>query len=329
MPRNKQPLLGLIGLIGLWGCASSAPRAVWVDLSQLDQPAPRSLPIPAPPAAIQPTAQTVSFAGLPERELFLGDREERFRVARREVRANLRRAYEEVRADFLAGYLGDVREFETRERDDISARERASLEAWSNEVRGVFERIAPLIGTHRFALANLVGFPDPDPDSKRVPLEADRFAQRPFEESKGHRKAIMGLSEEFWKEVASLRSGIEAAAQDDRTRLEVRLAQLEQDAVRRASADAASLTRSDEGEDPMLGPKSTRVPAEAGASAPVLASGARSLPVVPLGSPIARHHWLVSRAKLWAAIHHYQLVDQPRQGADKTREFAVWLDQGR
>lgn len=328
-------LLGLTPLFSLilGGCSHSTP-ALYVDVAAVPldvQPAPPELTIPVAPQP-PPLPLTFALAGEPPatggritnaniarvRAAIVRDRDKSFRAIVRRLHASYVREAEQVRAQKLDA-------FDPVRRRILSD----ALTMISKQYIGYANQVGPKVAK----LAVLVGFPDPDPMSRRKVSTTDGVAIQVAATAKQLRAQITKLSADF--KDFSARTLRDASAETDSKLTDL------MDEVARQLADADA--KANEAAQKQLAQTQSEI-------GPLLADKPPlTLPEVPqttimvrppaLGSDKVRMPESASRALLvadseaqvksdlqvWLAVNRFQLGRKGRD-RDATKEFIAWRD---
>lgn len=178
-------------------------------------------------------------------------------------------------------------------------------------------------------LAAMVGFPDPDPHSKRDPAKATGFRILKLRKAAALRKVLNQQDAAF---LAQLKAILAKAQAETDTQLTALLQQIENeigDVDQRAYDDALrQATAAEENFGPLLAEQpSLTLPPIGGASISVSQPGwQQSLPAntSSVGQPTEAQ--LKDDLRLWLGINRYRL-DMTGRSPDATPQFLLWLSQ--
>jgi hypothetical protein len=313
----------LAALLGVWGCGPD-PDLVYVDLDAVDlresRPAGGGYGFDTETYSLE---QTVPPLG--ETDVFFGSAEERAVAALQVYQQAQREAAQAVLERLRKAYLVEAEQ-------SVAAQEKGveqDYQKWLDEaVEGLYElfvQYAAEIEPVRYELTQIVGFPDPDPRSLKVPLESNEKAYKSFLRARTLREQIIALEAEYEAEVERRLGALQAARDARLAALATTADELRSDALRRAQAEAEKVTQDARTvlEASALDPEA-RLPAVPGASASVN-SGPVSVVPTP-GAPGLRE----TREDVEAQLHvflktyRYRRTRDATLGRNATQEFLEW-----
>lgn len=325
MLRRRTKTFGIL-LIGL-GAASCAPEPdlVYIDLSKVP-------PYPAEQALMpgSASADTISAVGgqleeMPAVEITSGDLAARARLAQEEIRQNSEQLFEELRARLIKGYDAELAVTQAEESQKLADAYQEEVTRIIGEIEEAFRAQAEIIGDYTYDLARIMGFPDPDPKSRRRgTLSSD---PEEFEQAKWLRWEIARLRSECrlmaQRMMADARSDLRAAQAE----LEMDLAFERQDLVAQAEAQARESALQDVNQaiSTVFNPDQMLEPLE-GIST-TIAGETLAPPIWPWIAPKRETLWanrLRDQAKIYAESRGWQLVQKPDGAQNKTQEFIEW-----
>jgi hypothetical protein len=303
---------------------------VSVDLDRLlaREPArPPTVSLPTPPApepaqelnlpAIPPKRVEFSQTDVARLEQRLRERQEQ---ARRELARRLRDFYRREARRFELDQLRALAERDEMRRQELNATLRTVFEQYA-------DRRAPLLAN----LANLAGFPDPNPAGSPPPDSTGNVTRQRLERAQGFREEIRQLDAEFTATVLRLTlAGNDLSAEDQlQTRLAIErfIADLDRRAQEEAQRQVARAIAQIEFDLADL--KGVTLPAVPGRRLRVEGDRAFS-PIAPprpdplLDANVERRKRLESQLKIWLALNRYRLQAGSR---DVTEDFDRWRKQ--
>jgi hypothetical protein len=323
-PRKKptSKLLWL-ALTGVWGCAPD-PELVYVDLAQVE-------PASAPEVENRIVFDTENYAlvsEIPEMEgqsVYIGSAQERAEEALVLFREAQEQAAVAILERLKKAYLAEAALFETSEEAVLDTAYRTWLEEELEAIRTIFVAHAEQVEPLRYRLTRLVGFPDPDPQSARVPLATNERARRNFEAAKALREQIQALVAEFRAEVERRLDAIEARRAERMAWIESRGEVLRGEAIRKAEAeaDAVAQTSLAELERTALDPEAV-LRAVPGAKSSVQSGSARVPPLPDSEGPHETEEDIKTQLDVFLKVHGYRRSTTPSKGRDATKEFLDW-----
>lgn len=312
-----------MALGGVWGCAPD-PALVYVDLDQAA--ALVVAPVEAQVAVGQEAlGSEQAIPDLEQRGLFIGSAAERATEALEIYRQTQEKAAKAVLDRLEKAYALEVDRAERTARAEAAQGYDERLEAMIASLHDVFVDHAEKVGELRYELDRLVGFPDPDPKSLRVPRTSDAQATKRFNDAKAVRDAIQALDDQFRTEVQSRVDALSAAHL-------LRLNQIgvDADADRRLALERAHRDADALAQDALVLLETTALDPNAQlAAVPGAESSVNSGPVA--GRPIAKgadtaetREDLEAQLEVFIKVYRYRLSTRPSEGRDVTQEFLQW-----
>ncbi|MBX7135643.1 MAG: hypothetical protein K1X67_23495 [Fimbriimonadaceae bacterium] len=316
----------LIATLGLAGCASK-PQPVYVDLAAVQM---ESVSAPSTGQSLNsgPGLSSIEvLPALPASSLYMGAAQESLDQAREIREKNRERALREIENRLFEAAKADAKREADLAKAALLPGYNESLDSVYDGARGIFETYAEPAGVFRLRLAETVGFPDPDPESRRQPDALDRTAVRRFERAKMLRETLDNLSSMFWND---FNATLDSANSDYRQKLaqvDVEFVQKQDRLIAEAKEKAKEVLDSD-GEGPGLTALGVtgHLPAQPSATATVKA------PPIPIGTPKPKFpDWksvqtkqLQDELKIWLSINGYRLATKAEGARNATQEFIVW-----
>ena len=325
MRRNR---IALAWVLLAAGCAPG-PIAVRVDTARLlaaETPASDPLPdLPKPPST--GGALTTKVAGLPPD--FLSDPSE---ASTQDVASSIerqqRRARRELERRLRAVYAEQVRQFELDMRRELSGARPAAYDEANRRIRIRFERYAdertPIVAR----LYDIVGFPDPNPNSEPPRRTLGNVAQMLFDESVELRKKLAVVEASYEKDKAEILKEAEDALSGREVEALNKVRELADRLDRQAAEEAEKQVRTSVKDlglqltdpQPLALPstpdRTVTIPAEPPlAPAPKVPSGG-----IPSGREDRRQR-MERELKIWLGVNRYRLDPN---APDKTSEFQAW-----
>lgn len=283
----------------------------------------RGLAIQAVTAPGLPSA-SLALEALSPRRLVPRTGRESFMSVKAAIEANRKRAYQEALRQLRQAYEADTVRTKTERESALDKRRLAEIESFYANLRGVFERYDTQLGDSRLKLANLVGYPDPDPEGKRPVVARDTWAQKRIDETNRLRLEIARLESDYRREVQKLLGEIGSRYDLELTQLRAAIEQLRADADERAKRNAERLTREAFAGVEQLGKGAEQrlpaVPAE-GVALPAEPPTAFAAPAL-VAPPITDDRR--TEVAIWARINGYRLAGKGESARDATTEFLQW-----
>jgi hypothetical protein len=240
-----------------------------------------------------------------------------------------RKTLDSIRERLIYSYRQDLERLEDERIQELLGFYYEELDTALSEILSMMEEHGDKVGPLRHRIAWLVGYPDPDPGSRRRPPDGDFEAQVRFDEAARLRAKLSELDDEFRRRadelLASAKDNLRLDLADwgfERAELEVDLiARAEEDALAAVDKAFANTQRSALDPDRLL-------PSADGASVVVEeTSGIDSLRLTPPEPAIeadrARMR-LEEQAKVFADSNGWSLTSYPDKGRDRTEEFLKW-----
>jgi hypothetical protein len=314
----------LLVLVGVWGCASD-PDLVYVDLSdaELRQSGP---PVTGFRFDVDSYTIVQELPGIEPTNVFFGSAQERAVEALRVYRQTQQDAAEAVLERLRKAYLNEVELSVRTETTQADKEHSARLDKAVEEIHAVFLRHAAAVEPLRYELTQLVGFPDPDPRSLKVPLEENQEAYKRFLRARTLREQIIALDEEYRTEVARRMAAVRAVRDQRYAEIEADAGAKRSDALARArqEADRVSNDAMAALEPTALDP-SAQLSAVPGATASVQ-SGPVSVATQPSQSAVLREteQDLEDQLEVFLKTYRYRRTPDKSLGRDVTEEFLVW-----
>lgn len=322
--RKRTSRAFLLVLVGVWGCAPD-PDLVYVDLSKAELR--KSGPSVT---AFQFDAASYSLVqelpAVPETDVFFGSAEDRAVEALRVYRQTQQEAALAVLERLKKAYLNEVEltvKTETTQADKAFAER---LDVVVAEIRAVFMSFADEVEPLRYELTQIVGFPDPDPRSLKVPLEENQAAYKRFLRARTLREQIIALEAEYEADVARRLAAVKAMRDQRLAEIGADAQAKRSDAVARAKqeADRVSNDALTALEPTALDP-TAQLSAVPGATASVQSSPV-SVATRPDQSAVLKETQkdLEDQLEVFLKTYRYRRTPDRTLGRDATQEFLEW-----
>jgi len=322
--RTSRALLALASvLVGAWGCVPS-PELVYVDLEAAELRAAPSVPGSGGFSA-ESFSIHESIADLEGKDLLIGSAEERAVQALDVYRKAQERAAQAVLDRLRAAYLAEVALYESTEAEALRAEYAVWLEAELQALHVIFVAHAEKVEPLRYDLTMLVGFPDPDPNSVKVPLQSNVRAYQNHLAAKAVRGQIKALGDDFRRAVAGRLDRINLQRAERLRAIGAQGDVMRQDALRRAQAEAnaVSETTLPALERTVLDPEA-KLPPVAGASSSVNSQAVTVPSAQATDLPAETTEDLESQLQVFLKTFRYRLTRTPALGRNVTQEFVKW-----
>lgn len=317
---QRSASLSLLVLVSAWGCSSSKPTLVYVDLSQVPSES-------APVASLAFSSKSQSpgsyrIAARPGISLLVGLSESRLMAALEESRENrkvliariLEQRLEETNRLFEARLRSEIRELEQDQWKELAD----SLE----QTRVPFDKVAGHLGRLQIELSSLIGFPD----QGNPTLPDAEWAKRRLARAEEIRAEMAALEAQYLRERNAI---LLAIAEDYLDRASTVQRENSRDVQ---AARQRILQEFRETNEPVAVPQSDvmtqiQIETENESETQVEWGGAPAgQTVIPGGqgprfNAVSKQEW----AEMWASIREYTLVSSPASGENRTKEFIQWL----
>lgn len=312
---------------GLAGCAAKPLPVVYVDTARIASTAPPPIGRRAE-AIAQPDGGALTLPFLPESKLSMGSVGPALDRAH-EIRAkNKQRAFEEVYRRLRTVAFEEARREAEAEIKALEPTYREAMDAVYRDARPLFEQFAEPAFGYRVKLSNLVGFPDPDPRSRRQPEGTDELGRQRFEKAKSYRDSLDELSALFWLEFDRRRVAVESDLSAKKARIRVRMVEREEILDAAAREQARHVVNGNGNGNGQVTTLDLRgdLPAQPSLGVRLASSPPRlaSTVIAPSDWRSVQQDGLRSELEVWAAVHGYRLAKTPAEGRDATDEFVVW-----
>ncbi|MCH7904168.1 MAG: hypothetical protein IH944_06325 [Armatimonadetes bacterium] len=314
-----------ISVVGVLGCSPN-PELVYIDLAAAADAEREQIQF-VRLGGEDLTRAELSIDDLDSSRLFIGSAEDRAALAMKAYVDNQERAYLQALERLEGTYLREVESYDAEHRRSILEEHDKRVDTTFLAIREEFEVHANHVGKMWQELAWLARFPDPDPDSRRVPPASNEVATSRFERAKQLREQLALANSKHRDSVSATLAALDAALSEDMDQLK-----LELDVRRRAAIDraeqAARIAAQAELEDVQrsaLDPEAVLVAVDGviatvdgvpGSLEPWNASPNRQ----QTEQEIARH------AETYARLRGYVLSDDPGE-EDVTEDFVSWRKQ--
>jgi len=332
MRRNEAILFaGCVVLASLiaGGCAKPAYSAVWVDVDRI-LAANTTAPVPAPVVPSPPRADgatTLKIEGRPPELL-----SDPSRASKGSVRASIeeqqKAALVSLQKRLLDYYKNQALQFQVEQERELEKARMAAYDEASGRVREIFVKYAEERAPKVLRLTVIVGFPDPNPQSKPPRTTIKTFMQKMLDEAKKLREEIAAIDQAFDKEANAILASVKGATAQDEEKMRAKIEEFRTQLNDRAAKEAAAEVRISVKDLGLLltepspvfvsgtPAKTLQIPAEK----PL--SPAPQVPSVGIPSGLEDRRKLTQHElAIWLGLNRYRLV----QGApDRTREFNEW-----
>lgn len=318
--------LAILVVLGVGGCSPN-PELVFIDRS-------RFIPVNLDPATQGPLVDRETVKGdsftipsLAQRTLYVDEVRERFDRAMAEVEVNQQELMRQMFEALRKVYLADLATMEGDDRRKAEAEYEANVGAVYGQVRAIFLKYADTVGMKWYRLAFLVGFPDPDPRSRRVARSDDKEQQAVYEEAKKLRAEISDLGATFHNEVESLLLGAsqELSINLKELRDQYDIQRLAREAEAEAEAREIALRAVSRLQDFVLDPTQS-LPSQPGANItiPTVQNPIRRLSSAPVETAFGYRERLDEQIKIFLDTKRYRPATSNKGVRDVTEEFAAW-----
>lgn len=314
----------LFVLFGVLGCGKPAER-VYVDLTAVSLSTSPVVEVSDGVARGQAIRTDVALPELGQRDLFIGSEEDRAKKALE--------VYSKTQESAVAGvvdrleklYMAEVSAAQREEAQRIQDAYHVRAQEELDRLRADFEAHAETVGELRAKLAAIVGFPDPDPKSLRVPPSHDKSASAKFQDAKGLREQIIAQDTKFRDLAATRMKSLEDERAQMLARLEYQTQEQRSRAVERAREESKSVAQQSLSvlERTALSPE-TQLPAVAGVGSSVDSRPRAPQPIQPGTSVVESAKALKEQLDAFLRVHNYRLAKAKGRARDATQEFVAW-----
>lgn len=214
---------------------------------------------------------------------------------------------------------------------DMNPKKLSALRVAEAKIHEAFLAYASQRGPLVAKLALLVGFPDPDRGSARIPAGDLFLANQRFEQAKALRAQIVALDAGYLAQTQKWLKEAQDQIDEDLTQMQLQVQQLKDEADSRAETEATRMAASFQRELGIspTGLNEVRLPAVPGVAYQPHAPGPPP-PMSPTtieslqGDRAVRLKILQSRLRIWIGLKGYVLAARG-QGRDATKEFNTWM----
>jgi exonuclease VII large subunit len=288
------------------------------------------LPVtPQAPPALAPAS--LILPPLPEQVVDVGDNQTRLRQVQEVIARNREQALRQIANRLRESYLQEIRRLERERLAELEPEARAAIEAALARLREIFIAYADERGPLLIRLSLIVGFPDPDPESRVRPTVDTPLARLRFAEAVEFRTQIANLDAQYEASVQRLFTDVADTQAIDVARIRAEIAEMQARADERAREEAFRQVQLEQEQiRSVLADQSAMVvPADPGAAVTIPGSDP---PVPPPAVPtpgraetLARFREAVENdLQIWAAVRGYTLTTRGAAGRDATSEFIEW-----
>lgn len=310
--------------LGAGGCASD-PSLVYVDLNAVQRMAVEPQATPWASSSSEGFESFQSIARLDERSLFIGSAEDRATEALAVYTETQRVAIEAVLERLQASYLAEVNREQQRGTEQIGADYEVWLDEAVEDLHDLFLNHVQETAVLRYRLAWRVGLPDPDPESRNPPLNADESAVKAFNEVRDMRLRLKEMDAEFKMAVKERFDGLAA----ERTRRAADLA-ISLEGRRKEAQDAARREAEAVTQEALAAMERTALDPEAelpGVPGALSAVNSDPVSVEPWRAGVRRAESaedVRAQLEVYLKVHGYRLTDNPGRGRQRTQDFIAW-----
>lgn len=313
-------------VLGLGGCAAR-PQVVSVNLNRVDESLAASTAGGTLVGEAPISASAETLPALRAQDLAMGGSSESLERAKKIREKNRQRALQEIQTRLFEAAKSDAKIDADREKAALEPGYLQRLDKFYADARAIFDAYANPAGAVTLNLTEIVGFPDPDPTSRRMPDPTDKPARERFEQARELRDVLEDLSRRFWVDVDGRlgdlrREHADQLALIDRAMVERQdrlLQESQQKALEILNADKSGLQSAPLGLDAHL-------PFEPAATARVEPPNPTFAVATKSGGDWSqvRRQQLRSELSIWLATQGYRLAGRNESGRDATQEFIVW-----
>lgn len=314
----------LVLILGVIGCSSDTAK-VYVNLSAIPLVKTERVQTDALISSTGAYRSSVELPELEQRDLFIGSAEEKAREALEVYQTAQEQAVKTVLARLEKAYTAEITKTLRDNQRKVDDEFQTWVDSEISSLRSEFDKHAEIVGALRNDLTGLVGFPDPDPRSIRVPPSHDKEATERFQKATALR-ALVKEQESKYKNHVRMRL---SALEDRRTALMASLAENSdidrKVALARAQSEARAVAQQALAvlERTALSPE-TQLPAVTGAQSSVDSRPVISAPLIDATQMIESQESLREQLVVFLKVMNYRLVDSPKKGRDATSEFLEW-----
>lgn len=236
--RNLNRYLYILA-IGLGVSCAPRPKLVYVDLASLTE-TPAPAPNPSPKHSLPPgiAGETAELGALPKRTVSFPVSGDPLEEARAIVAKSEQDAVREIARRLVKTYLNEVDDLEAEHTRKLDPSLKARAETAFADIRSLFETYAQKRGPLLVKLAARSGWPDPDPDSLRVPDDSNKRRLQSFLIAKGLREQIKDLDARYDADVKKLIADYEADNRQTLAGMKIAIEELRSKKLEQAEAEA-------------------------------------------------------------------------------------------
>jgi hypothetical protein len=325
-------IAGLTLLTGVFGCAKN-PVLVYVDTEKLITQRPLHFePIHKPQikSSQYPINKNIDLPKLSAEKVF--ENADRFRE---ELRKKLyikthKNLVEEILNDLNRAEITEIKKIEFDQKSEIAKKKKELIERSYKQLRQLFLKYSEPAGEAQFKLASIMGFPDADPESLRIPTPSDNKKTYEYNQAKKLRQTLKSLHTGFYNEFHALLNSAELQSESELKELAERILKLYETARSKAEEEAKRITESKEKnafwKDRNIASTLPKVP---GKRLHYSHSLSLNQPDPEQKKTIihSNRKSILYHVRLWAKINKYTLTTNPNKGQNLTQEFAQWKKQ--
>ncbi len=322
----------IVGVLLVSGCAPKA-TTVFVDLNQVanSETIPNVEIVPTPTPAPVFGRSSLTFPALPAAKYTLGSDQERIKEVQSVIETNRAALTQEIRNRLQANYTKDIERTIASEKANVPKELLPAYEEALNKTNVLFQDYAQKRGRLIARLALLAGYPDPDPNSQRVPPRNVPTIYRRFTEAKALRPKIAALDQEYNRQVAGVYGTVASSQAASYARIEAERARLLRQAESQAVAEATREVGRKQAplNSALTNKDSVSFAAEPGRT--VTVEGSKNPPPPPTVDVPGKTQMTArlkeaeqSDLKIWAALNGYVISSERRGAREATAEFIQW-----
>jgi len=314
------------------GCGPTE-KTVFVDLDQVQAtetiPSVQVVPNPTPPPVFGRSSLT--FPALPAATYSLGSDQQRIKDVQAVIESNRAALTQEIRNRLQATYTKEIERTIEQEKTNVPKELLPAYNEALSKAEVMFQDYATKRGPLIARLALLAGYPDPDPQSVRVPPKTVPIIYKRFFEAKDLRAKIAALDKDYQSQVAGVYASVASSQAGSYARIEAKRATLLRQAEAQAIAQATREVGRKQAElhSALANKGSVSFAAEPGRT--VTVEGSKNPPAPPTVEVPGKNEMTQrlrqaeeSDLKIWAALNGYVISSNRRGTRDATADFIRW-----
>ena len=322
-------------VIGLSSCQKE-PNYAYIDFSKIPLPEPSNFePIPEKKdytPATRKKIKQLTLSALPEKKLFEETEKIREKLTAEVLDITRNKKYPIIFKELKEIYESDINIAESKAYSKIEQNRQKAIDQHFDQIRDLFLKYSVPSGVKLYELTNLVGFPDPDPESLNLPDSKDEQEMKKYNSAKALREDLAKLDQEFRLESKRLLEKIEKELKVKLNKLRTSVDKLQRLASEKAKKEAEQIIKKDI--TTSLPPKkelTMNLPPvkESKITIKDFTYKHEDYPVQrkDLLAPIKNK--LKQDAQLWADLKGYELVEDSTKGLNVTEDFIKWRNKFR